>query len=375
VALTYRVTRLARLGMFSVVAAALGAADPLLLNQSTLVMTETLAALLSMVVLWRLVALDRRPTYFSAATAGIAIGLAALCRPTYLPLLALVPAAMIVLRRSSSSSQDSATTQRPELMSSDETSTELAESLADRNDAPSPSKKNARADSPLVRRAKLAGVVAASILLTLAPWAVRNRLTFGIWKVTTTHGGYTLLLGNNPEFYEHLRTGPAGSVWAPRNDEQLMEDARAAEGLPLRAELRSAPSGRYYELEDDALAYRQAKRFIQAEPAMFIRACLFRVSQFWSPWPHTGGTLARQAVGVWYVGVFCAAVIGLVARRRELLDSPWLWSGLIVACFVAAHVAYWSNLRMRAPIMPLIALAAAAGVEKFFRILLKSRAV
>ena len=47
----------------------------------------------------------------------------------------------------------------------------------------------------------------------LSPWAIRNQLQFGRPIVTTTHGGYTLLLANNPEFYQWLRAGPWGSVW------------------------------------------------------------------------------------------------------------------------------------------------------------------
>ena len=48
----------------------------------------------------------------------------------------------------------------------------------------------------------------------LAPWAIRNQIVVGRPIVSTTHGGYTLLLGNNPSFYDHLRTAPRGTVWS-----------------------------------------------------------------------------------------------------------------------------------------------------------------
>ena len=51
------------------------------------------------------------------------------------------------------------------------------------------------------------------LLIVLSPWAIRNQLQFGRPIVTTTHGGYTLLLANNPEFYEWLGSGRWGSVW------------------------------------------------------------------------------------------------------------------------------------------------------------------
>ena len=50
----------------------------------------------------------------------------------------------------------------------------------------------------------------------VSPWVIRNRLVFGRWIATTTHGGYTLLLGNNPDFYRHLRQRSVGpSLDAP----------------------------------------------------------------------------------------------------------------------------------------------------------------
>jgi hypothetical protein len=39
------------------------------------------------------------------------------------------------------------------------------------------------------------------------------------------------------------------------------------------------------------------------------------------------------------------------------------WSPLmmLIVCFVAAHTVYWSNLRMRGPIMPAVCLLATVG--------------
>ena len=52
-----------------------------------------------------------------------------------------------------------------------------------------------------------------TILLVLSPWLIRNVLLFGepIW--TTTHGGYTLALANNPVYYDDVLHGPSGRVW------------------------------------------------------------------------------------------------------------------------------------------------------------------
>ena len=40
--------------------------------------------------------------------------------------------------------------------------------------------------------------------------------------------------------------------------------------------------------------------------------------------------------------------------------SPsWLWGLLLVACLTAVHAVFWTDMRMRAPVMPVVALAAA----------------
>ncbi len=38
----------------------------------------------------------------------------------------------------------------------------------------------------------------------------------------------------------------------------------------------------------------------------------------------------------------------------------------IILNFTAVHLVYWSNMRMRAPLVPLIALIAARGLSTFF---------
>ena len=45
------------------------------------------------------------------------------------------------------------------------------------------------------------GLLALTIVLVLSPWMIRNLLVFGEPVWTTTHGGYTLALANNPVYY------------------------------------------------------------------------------------------------------------------------------------------------------------------------------
>jgi hypothetical protein len=360
--LVYVLGRRWGLGNYSVVAAALVAFDPILIMQSTLVMTETLATLLATVGLLALTWAARRPSPARAAAAGGCLALAALCRPTFLVWLCLTALVLPMFSR------------------------------------------------PWSARGKMIVALAAGALVVLAPWAARNYAHFGRPIIGTTHGGFTLLLANNQYFYEYLRTRQWGDVW----------DAHPFNAAWSKRLAESESTG---ELQDDRLAYAEAWRTIRDEPGTFLFSCLVRAGRLWQLVPHRLAeaerplrTAARYAVGLWYLGQFGLALAGLVflskrttcslgfgvassgdklscARSEQnshnhdsALGTPspalphrgggsrmtdimrdgfwtgWFWGITLAVSLTAVHTFYWSNMRMRAPLMPVIACAAAAGV-------------
>lgn len=327
VALTWLVARRYLAEWAAGVAAALVALDPILLNQSAQIMTETPAAFLAVATVASLDKFLATRRLRWALLAGVVLGLAALCRPTFLPFVPVFGATVWWCGRN-------------------------------RTNEPTLALDTILCGAPVVL------LVAA---LVVAPWVIRNRLVMGRWIATTTHGGYTLLLGNNDDFYRYLRERSAGEVWTPMSDEQLMNDCRAT----VAESEWPSPATVEAELFDDALAYRCARTTIRREPTLFVRACGDRILQFWNPLPHARSATesgraraARYAVAVWYLVVYVAAVIGLWRQRCRLVASPWIWALWLVLGFVAAHTAYWSNPRMRGPVMPVIALVAAAGLAR-----------
>jgi 4-amino-4-deoxy-L-arabinose transferase-like glycosyltransferase len=298
-------------------AAALVACDPILLAQSTHVMTETAATLLAVLALIGLSSASRRPTTGRAALAGTWLALAALCRPA---LLVFSVAAGVVL---------------------------------------------AAMVRPWPARCKILAGLTIAVLLVLSPWAIRNYLRLGRPVLTTTHGGYTLLLGNNPGFYEYLRAGAWGSVW---NAEEFSDTWRK----------RALAD----ELQSNRRAYAEARENIRREPGMFSYSCLVRIARLWAPMPHQvvadegpRQRGARYAVGLWYSAELLLAVLGLWAASgrgrpravggygiRTYPPPPWLWGLLLAGCLTAVHTLYWSNMRMRAPLMPVVAVAAAMAL-------------
>ena len=217
----------------------------------------------------------------------------------------------------------------------------------------------------------------------VAPWGVRNLVVFGKPILTTTHGGYTLLLGNNPVFYREVVAAPWGTTWSHQSREawrSSLDRKMAAHDPPIVS-----------ETEADAWMYRQARENITAEPGLFVRSCWLRFRRFWNIVPleaavepirgawmqlcgragseewcgsTANGVVAsvRWGVGGFYVLVTGGMVAGLVRLGRAEWRR-WMPLVLLIASFTLVHLFYWSNTRMRAPLVPVIALLAARGVS------------
>lgn len=301
-------------------AALLVACDPILLNQSALVMTETLAAFLTVLSLYFLARFDAARTPGNAGLVGAAIGLAILCRPTYLPWLALVALVPLALKAS------------------------------------------------WPRRIANSLVLLAVAAAVVAPWTIRNFRVFGKPIATTTHGGYTLLLGNNDEFYDYLKNSQSALPWSSAQfDAELAAATTAFAHDPARA---AVP----LEVYVDRQWYAAAQATIRDNPGMFVYACLYREAQFWNPLPHQlalrespARRILRHATAAWYVGLYLLVAAGIYRLRGQLLRPPWVYGLLLCFVYLGLHTFYWSNLRMRAPLIPFLALVACVPIVALAR--------
>ncbi|MEM6470370.1 MAG: hypothetical protein AAF802_12510 [Planctomycetota bacterium] len=319
--------------------------DPILLRQSAELMTETLAALLAAItiLLWAVcfpvssnVPRFRVPVL---AGLGVSLGLSYLCRPTF-----LVWGVFLVLAL-----------------------------LVQRNTVGSDSRKSLGRLAGFRDRLRLNWVCAVAVLVPLAmavfSWTIRNHRVAGHYVWATTHGGYTLLLANNESFYDYLRDRELGETWDAepffqaydhRYDGDPTTEAFWRRDWSNRERLRTATS----EYEDDRLCYESAKATIIRQPGMFVWSCLVRAGRFWSPLPYLVGdrsTIAISVVAVYYTIIILAVLIALVRWRTRILGPRWWAIGLLVFALTAVHAVYWSNLRMRAPVMPGLAIVAVAA--------------
>ncbi len=287
--------------------------DPLLLNQSALVMTETLAAALTLAAVALLTVWSQRTTWRWAALAGVSIGLCILCRSTYLlwpPLLAMAFLAEPLFKRQMNRSQF----------------------------------------WPLA-------IFVSAAFLVILPWGIHNTLVFGKPIFTTTHGGYTLLLGNNPHFYRFVRQGTWTIAWDAEEFHSQWQQRRSQVTNPAQ------------ELDEEKLAYVWAKESMLQEPGSFALAALYRWRQFFVPFPNRLNdqqrlSTSQVAVAIWY-GLLYLAALGSwrwwqVSPTRRFAGANML---ALLFLFAAIHTFYWADMRMRAPLMPLLAIAASAGLE------------
>ncbi len=251
-------------------------------------------------------------------------------------------------------------------------------------------------------RFKFAMLFIIATTATLTPWVIRNLLIFDkpIWA--TTHGGYTLLLANNPLLYDQIASGNYSREW---NEELFHEKwAQRNEGDPREATFWLAPVTEdksrltspqttldkpwMGELVDDKLASQSAMKLIRNQPLIFLKSALVRLAWLWAPWPSArqGSAVQRFVIGFWYCTVLAAFFVSFVWNRSlpstaknvaaevSNFDSTSIASSfarqplapaiLLICAISFVHAVYWSNMRMRAVAMPAVYVVLAYQVSQ-----------
>jgi hypothetical protein len=166
----------------------------------------------------------------------------------------------------------------------------------------------------------------------------------------TTHGGYTLVLANNEVFYSEVVDlswretwkGDSLSRWQASLETQMKEEFEE----PLSETRRSR------------WMTRRAIDTIRRQPTTFLKSCGVRVLRFWNlvPLNAEGRETPRfAALGMLVYGTVIYA--GMLLSIRQLGTSRLALIGwCLIAAFVAVHLVYWSNMRMRVPLEPVIVM-------------------
>lgn len=310
--LTWRLALRLKLKFGALLATVFVALNPLLVQMTAQAMTETLCAFLLTALL--LVWLTESPRSKLRGQLGLLFGLAALCRPTVWAFAALAGLVSVVVgwRRAANTGQS---------------------------------------------RMSLVGgwfAVLFAGVVTVAPWAIHNNLEV----LTTTHGGYTLFLGNNDDVYRAEIVQPTETPWDSRDWQKTLPQPHPGEAFDL-------------ELLRDRWMSEHAKAWIRQHPREFAELCWWRVRQFWNVSPRGADVGSLPMIARWGIAIFfaielLAAAFGLWRLRRDEWRTWWPLV-LLVLSFALVHLVYWSNLRMRAPVEPVLAMLAARGLLRDHR--------
>lgn len=195
--------------------------------------------------------------------------------------------------------------------------------------------------------------------LVLCPWVIRNALQFHHFIPATTHGGYTLALGNNPDFYRDVINGADQFPWeGPALDAWQKRMIRESESQGIIATNEPAA---------DAWYYSKAIAAIRAEPASFLKASALRLRRFWAistADSSAGSALSMSLVMIWYLVLWTGLILQIAQscvgkRSPQHRSMVMLW--LVILAFLSMHTVYWTDTRMRAPLMPIMIVISVSG--------------
>ena len=293
------------------VAGWLAALSPPLAGLSVLILSETLFALAIVVNLWFLAVVwqqllgqpvgaagDRPATatgmLFAALGAGASSAVATLIRPSWLPFLPLVASLLVI--------------GHPWIV-------------------------RGRCRMSVGSRLGVCGLMLAGLVVTMAPWVIRNVRVTGHPVVTTLWAGPSLYDGLNPR-----ATG--------ESDMQFIED----DGIYQRLS----------EYEADQYYRAAARQFVREQPSRAVELALVKLGRYWNPIPNAaqfGQGVIRWMFALWSAPVFAASLWGLACRWRDV--RLWVLAAGPILFLGAVHAVFIGSVRYRLPAeYPLLTLAA-----------------
>jgi 4-amino-4-deoxy-L-arabinose transferase-like glycosyltransferase len=205
---------------------------------------------------------------------------------------------------------------------------------------------------------------AAAFLLVLAPWVVRNKVSVGCYAITTDTRA--LWKANNPATYDVLAAG------------NWIDDVPNIPGAQLSPEFQAA-------------IFKDRGELIEVDECAQMRYYRGLVTDFWREHPGEKGKLAVQAAGmlwsptftvereersqglvgvgkdvgepVYMVALYLLAAVGLFLVRRPFA----VLAASLLAYNTLAAMVFAGNVRYRVPWDFLLALLAAAALERVWR--------
>jgi hypothetical protein len=189
-----------------------------------------------------------------------------------------------------------------------------------------------------------AGVAVLMTVLSLFPWALRNRSVLGEWVWTTTNGGITAYDGFNPG---------AISNWGGSHQDFVSQ-------MPELRDMSETARSRYLSAK--------ARAWAAAHPLAVARLASMKIARTWSLVPLSaeyGGQRLYVLVGLFYSLPLDALVIAGLITGRALPGPVKLLLLLPALYFTAVHAASVGSLRYRIPAeVPISVIGASAFMRR-----------
>lgn len=228
----------------------------------------------------------------------------------------------------------------------------------------------------LRRRCVAAAIIIAAFAATIAHWSYRNTRVQDTFTMIDVMGGRNAMMGN----YEHT---PLERSWATID---IVEEERAWFRV-LRQAVPAEFEGGLSQGKIDKLAMRYALNFMREHPALTLRRSLVKFFNFWQLEREVVadaeqgffGLSGRTALIIsalvicgYYAACLFAAVFGALLKPPS--DSAL--HALLILCIAipcAAHALIFAHSRYHLPLVPLLAIYAAAAISDRRRILAQVR--
>jgi 4-amino-4-deoxy-L-arabinose transferase-like glycosyltransferase len=182
----------------------------------------------------------------------------------------------------------------------------------------------------------MAGLVVLGTVVTLLPWAARNRAATGQWVWTTLWSG--------PSLYDGLNPGATGA-----------SDMRFFDRENVLRRMSEAEMNRHYA--------DRAWRFALENPGRVLVLAVRKLGRFFSPWLNADAAdhpMLRVVFTIFFLPLMSLAAWGAWVYRRR-------WPVLLLTLgpllfFAAVHAVFIGSVRYRVPAEYPLSVLAAAGL-------------
>ncbi|RME42393.1 MAG: hypothetical protein D6796_14490 [Caldilineae bacterium] len=201
---------------------------------------------------------------------------------------------------------------------------------------------------PLWHTLALLAGAGAVVLLSIAPWTVRNYRAFHTFVLLNTNAGFAFFWGNHPiHGYNFISILPSSG---PSYQDLVPPELRSLNEADL----------------DRALLAR-ALRIIRADPVRYAILSLSRLKDYFKFWPSADSRLLSNLSRVFSFGILLPAMIyGLIGSVRRPTFSGLSLLFLFMGVYTAIHLLSWALIRYRLPVDAVLLLFAAVPLTDGF---------